>query len=489
MKKNNINITKYNKTISKFALDAIEILEKNNFEAWFIGGFVRNMLQNDVYKNCTDIDITTNAQPTQVKEIFKKAKWKYFNIGEKFGTITIIAPDEYKNFDDKQQKIEITSYRKETSYIDNRHPSKLEFCNSIDQDLSRRDFTINSIAYNPKNGFYDPYNGLKDLENKIITTVGTPRVRFEEDYLRILRAIRFCAQLGFNISKDTRAEILNLKEEINNISEERIRDELSKILCSKNCVYALEKYKDVIFEIIPKLQPLDGFDQKTKYHCHDIYKHTLVCIEKMPLDKYMTQVDFETSMLMNKIGRWAALLHDIGKPRCFSMGKNGQGHFFGHPKVSQEISKEILNNFKFSKKFINSVLLIIRWHDLPFNKIDKTIIKLYRIFRETNISVKPELLFKLYCDVRRADSYAHHPDYQEYVSYTNKIEKRFNHMIKKEQVFCIDDLNINGNNIIDLGIIPGKQVKDLLNKCLESVINEKIDNNLESLIFYIKSII
>lgn len=454
--------------ISQSAKDAINHIEATGFEAWIVGGFVRDYIINQKNKHTynNDIDITTNATPQKIEDIFKSANWITYPLGKKFGTIGV-----KKSADDTT--IEITTYRTEASYSDGRHPDNVQFAENIDDDLMRRDFTCNAIAYNPNIGVYDPYNGIGDIERGVICCVGKPEERFSEDKLRILRAIRFASQLGFKIDDATAKATHKMKDQIASVSAERIREEMTKLLCGKNAKNVLDEYRDVLFEVIPQMRPLNNFDQKTKYHSYDAYTHTLITLDKMS---------------NSDIGKWAALLHDIGKPDKFFVDDNGQGHFYGHPKRSAEISKDILKSLKFSKKMQDTILLLIRWHDQPMEATKKSVKKMLRKFAAVNTQLPTDELFRIYCDLRRADSYAHAENYREYLTFTDKIEQVFDEVIAEQEAFSLKDLAISGHDVIELGVKPGPQISQILNECLNQVVDEKIANKKHDLLILAKSL-
>ena len=259
------------------AKTALEFLEKAGHTAYLVGGFVRNQIrnQNSEAEAAQDIDIATSATPTQTEQVFAFQKWTTYPLGKKYGTIGLRPKGA-------NQSIEVTTYRTEATYSDGRHPDKISFAKTIEEDLSRRDFTCNSIACDKNGNIIDPYNGINDIHNNVIRCVGEPAERFGEDHLRILRALRFASQLGFTIDKKTERAIRDMKDQIMKVSGERLRDELTKLICGPNAKEVLTIYSDVIFEVLPELAPLYKYDQKTKYHSHDAWEHTLIVLDKMP---------------------------------------------------------------------------------------------------------------------------------------------------------------------------------------------------------------
>lgn len=260
--------------IPETAKKILSLLEENGFSAYIVGGYVRDLIREADLQN-SDIDIATNATPNEVEHLFSDSEGVVYPLGKKYGTI---------GFQPKgtNQTIEITTYRTEQTYSDGRHPDKVSFADTIEEDLSRRDFTCNAIALNLKGELVDPFGGIEDIHNNVVRAVGKAHQRFEEDHLRILRALRFSAQLGFEIEGSTASAVREMKDTINSVSAERIREEMTKLLCGKNSKEVLTIYSDVIFEVIPELKPLYKYDQKTKYHSHDAWEHTLIVLDKMP---------------------------------------------------------------------------------------------------------------------------------------------------------------------------------------------------------------
>ena len=319
-------------------LNFLGVFKKNGFSAYVVGGAVRDHYLGTV---CCDFDIASSARPDQVKSLF--ADYKIVETGIKHGTVTVFY---------NSQPFEVTTFRKDGDYNDFRHPDSVDFTDDIEGDLSRRDFTMNAIAFSPEVGVVDRFNGIKDIENKIIRAVGDANERFKEDALRLLRAVRFAAKTGFSIEENTYKAMLLNKSLLKSVSVERVFDELTKTLLCKNCRKALMEYKEIIFEVIPELIPCDGFDQKNKAHAYDVYKHTLYVLENLERRTPTTC--------------WAALLHDIGKPHTLTIDEDGVGHFPKHMEVSTEIAKNVLKRLKASNELIRNVTTVISVHDKQF---------------------------------------------------------------------------------------------------------------------------
>lgn len=416
----------------KFIIDKFY---ENNYEAFMVGGCIRDSL---LLKEPKDYDIATSATPAITESLFNKT----IPTGIKHGTITVLIDKE---------PFEVTTYRVEGEYKDNRRPDEISFVTDIKDDLSRRDFTINAFAYNSREGLKDYFNGLDDLKNKIIRTVGDSNTRFNEDALRIMRAIRFSAQLDFKIEENTLNSITENKELLKNISAERIRDELCKILISDNPRKGLNLLKDceVLNIIIPELIPLIGFNQRNKYHYEDIFNHTLSVVENTPNDLIL---------------RLSALLHDIGKPDCFFIDNNGNGRFFGHNNISEAIAKSILTRLHFDNKTIKTVCILIKNHmnvlDNPSNLAIKRLIN----------SVSVDNIYLLY-SLQEADiTSLKIPD--EALSNLNIMRDKTKFILESKAPMSTKDLSIDGGTLIkELSLSPGKVIGDILNHLLQLVLD------------------
>lgn len=437
-----------------YVKEILNIINKYG-EAYVVGGCVRDSLLG---LTPNDWDITTDRTPQEIKEIFKD--YKIFNKnGEKHGTVTILYKDK---------QIEITTYREDKNYLDGRHPSEVSFTRTLKSDLARRDFTINALAYNEIEGLVDLYGGVCDLKNGLIKTVGDPYKRFSEDYLRILRGVRFASKLGFKMEKETFIASNNLANKIlNYISGERIREELKGILLGNNVLDALIRFHNIIFAIIPELKICYKFNQNNPYHIHDVYTH--LCY----VTSY-TKKDFTT--------RLAALLHDIGKPNTYTYEyRQGRiwGHFYGHPEMSYQISKPILERLKLSTQEETEILFLIKEHDSEINP-NKRVIK--RLIMRTPNEDKL-LLYKL-LDLKTADRLDH-------INIPNldivKINDIINTIYLNKEALKITDLDINGNDLIKLGY-RGKEIGDMLSSLLELVIDDKLENKHDVLIKYINKL-
>lgn len=431
-------------------------LSKNGHEAYICGGALRDLY---LYRPIHDWDICTSATPEEIMQTFPNEK--IIPTGLQHGTVSIVIDDI---------PYEVTTYRIDGEYLDNRRPDNVTFTKNVFDDLKRRDFTINAMAYSLQLGFTDPFNGLYDINRKIIRCVGNPDERFNEDGLRILRAIRFAAQLEFSIEEETAKSIHKNKYLLRNISRERIQSELFKILESPNCgVNVLREYADVICVCIPEIEPMIGFNQNNPYHTYDVWEHSLHSLKACSLF---------SKNLSDIILRLAVLLHDIGKPHCYSEDEKGIGHFYGHAVVSWSIARCVLKELKCSNEVIENVIELIEKHDVTFTPTKAAVKRLLNKLGE-------EQLKRLFC-LRIADVEGHgEVDKKERIHKVYLMGEILNEILEENECFSLKDLAINGNDLISLGIPIGKQIGETLNILLNMVINDEIKNNKEELIKYV----
>lgn len=424
-------------------------LEDAGFESYAVGGCVRDELLNRVN---FDVDITTSARPDEIKEVFKD--YKIIDIGAKFGTIKVL---------DEDSEYEITTMRRESGYSDKRHPEKIAFTNDIKEDLKRRDFTINAMA--KRNGqIIDLFDGKKDLKDKIIRAVGTPNERIKEDVLRSLRAVRFATTLNFDISDDLKTAIRNNAESIEEISKERIQVELNKILLAdepRRGILLLDEV-GLLEYIFPEVFATKGFDQHSSFHSENLYDHTLSVLEKTPP---ILEV------------RMAALYHDVGKIDTFFLDENGEGRFFGHQSLSEELLVERLKKLKYSRKFIENTSILVKRHmDNTNTYTKKSVRKLLRNIGEENLLN----LFKL----QRADVMStKHADDSNIDLGLALLDEIKNDDIPTNK----SQIKINGNDLKKLGFKEGKELGRTLENIENLIYDEKLKNNKEDIINYINS--
>ncbi|KEI98348.1 CCA tRNA nucleotidyltransferase [Clostridium botulinum] len=441
--------------ISKGVEYIINTLQENGYEAYIVGGAVRDSL---LERKVNDWDITTSANPQEVVNIFENLGYKIILTGLKHGTVTILI---------SSIGYEVTTFRVDGEYEDNRHPKEVKFTSNLREDLKRRDLTINAMAYNDKIGLVDYFHGLEDLNNKIIRCVGNSKDRFNEDSLRMLRCIRFASQLNFHMEESIKLNIRELSRNIANVSMERIRDELCKILVSSQPVYGIKNIVELnlMDYIIPELKVCVGFKQHNIHHDKDVYEHILSVVENVPSKLEL---------------RLAALLHDIGKPKCFSIGDNGQGYFYGHQKISADMTKDILKRLKFDNKTVDKVDKLVYNHMARYNKLRTPNIK--KFINKVGIDNLDDLFELQIADIKGSA--------KEYHSFDNVLNLKIKceKILSEKQPLTIKDLDINGYDLMELGINQGKEIGIMLNKLLDIILENPNLNNKEDLIKIVESI-
>ncbi|MEI3577429.1 MAG: HD domain-containing protein [Acutalibacteraceae bacterium] len=434
--------------LPKDVIYILQRLENSGYSAYVVGGCVRDALLGNVPQ---DWDICTSALPQQVINTF--SDYRVIKTGIKHGTVTLML---------NSNMYEITTFRTEKDYSDNRRPDTVEFVADIKEDLSRRDFTVNAMAYNPKQGLIDLFFGLDDLDMRIIRTVGNADVRFNEDALRILRALRFSAKLCFNIEKSTAASVHRNKGLLNNIAAERILAEFKQLLLSENAVNILREYYDVISVFIPEISPMVGFCQYNSYHCYDVWEHTLHALS------YADN---------NIIIRLAVLFHDVGKPHSLTFDQQGIGHFYGHCVKSAEITENILKRLRCDTKTIKTVVELVKNHDRIISANSRSV-------KKAALHLGSEEMTRLLIAVKKCDAYGQSPKlFRQRLEELNEIEDILNSLIANNKIlFSVKELKINGNDLINMGVKDGRVVGTILNSLLKSVNDENIDNIYSSLV-------
>lgn len=435
--------------IDKDANKIINILQLHGFEAYVVGGAVRDCLLSREVK---DWDICTDALPEQILDIF--SGYKTIPTGLKHGTITVVL---------NNKQYEVTTFRIDGKYFDNRRPNEVKFTSDLVEDLSRRDFTINAMAYNEKDGLVDPFCGKNDLSNRSIKAVGSADKRFQEDALRMMRAIRFACQLEFDLVHDVSNSIIKNKQLINNISQERIRDELCKTLLSYKPVNGIQLLKNtgLLEEILPEVQRMVNFDQCNPNHDKDVYEHTMIVLDNTSNDLIL---------------RLSALLHDIGKPMTFSVDNEGVGHFYKHHLEGVIIAENILKRLKFDSVTVDKVSILIREHMSRYDFLRSSSIK--KFINRVGIE-NLDNLFKLQIADIKGSKPPH--DFSKVLDLKEKVEK----IINEKQPLTVKDLDINGYDLIKIGIKPGKQMGEMLNNLLEQVLENPDLNKKEKLLMMI----
>ena len=424
----------------------IDKLRTCGYDAYAVGGCIRDSIMGKIPY---DWDICTSALPEEVLKVLGERN--IIENGLKHGTVTVHIDGE---------NYEITTFRTDGQYLDNRHPENVTFVRELKEDLSRRDFTMNSLAYNYSEGLIDIFGGRDDINNSIIRCVGDPDKRFGEDALRILRALRFSSQLGFSIEEKTSASIHKNAELLKNISAERIMSEFTKILMGKNVEDVLMNYKDVIAVFIPEIKPMFGFEQHNPHHVYDVWQHTVKSVACVKNERIL---------------RLTAFFHDIGKPKTFTVDSGGKGHFHGHPEVSDRMADDILKRLKTDNNTIATVRLLIKLHDLRPKADEKNV---RRLMYETGKENYPLLM-----DIKRADALAQNPEMHGYkLEYIAQLENIYKQELEKKSAFNLKTLAVNGRDIINTGVRDGRTIGMILEYLLDRVIDGDIENDKQLLL-------
>lgn len=431
-------------------------LEKAGYEAYVVGGAVRDALLG---RTINDYDITTNATPEETMEVFKK--YKIIPTGLQHGTVTVMIGEEGR---------EITTFREDGAYTDGRHPDSVTFVRSLREDLARRDFTINALACDKDGNVIDYNNGIEDLENKIIRCVGIPTHRFQEDALRILRALRFSAQLSFTIEENTSKAMFDLVETLDKVSRERVRVELNKMMRAGDGQFLkdlLLKYSKIMCQIIPELLPTLQPITAVSYHDSVIYNHLCAVTGNIEVPDYIL--------------RLAAFFHDIGKPATYEYNEEKKKiTFYNHDIKGAEIAYNILRRLKYSNEEIDDIVLLIRYHNDPtkvnakwvkrkLNKFGGNDQKLRKLFILKLADVKDHKFFKIW-------------QYSKF----NQLNEILDNILKEDQCFSLHKLAVNGYDMISLGLV-GEEIGKALDYLLKAVINEDVENNHDALLAYYKA--
>ncbi|MDD6646619.1 MAG: HD domain-containing protein [Firmicutes bacterium] len=438
------------------------ILEKLNsagYEALFAGGCVRDAVMQKLKMTVPasgDIDVTTNALPEETERVFDE--YQVIETGIKHGTVTVVL---------QEGNVEITTYRNDGSYSDSRHPDNVRFVASLEEDLARRDFTINAMACDADGNIIDPFGGQQDIKNMTIRAVGCAETRFAEDALRIMRALRFAAVLGFEIEEETSRALCAQKQLLRNISAERVFTEFRKLLSGRNAGAVIRKYVDVLGEVIPELAAMKGFEQHNPYHRYDVLEH---CIRAM--EAVRTTPENRDYMKM------AALFHDIGKPETYSMDENGIGHFYSHPAMSEVLVSDIMKRFKADNFTARRVAVLVKRHDLIFEK-DERLLKKW--MNRLGADVLAEIL-----EIKLADNMATGNMSPELEQKFCEIRIMIQGILAQQQCFSLRDLAVDGNDVIACGVAPGPEVGKLLEQMLMKVIDGELTNDRDVLVGALK---
>ena len=430
--------------LPEHVLTCMQALTNAGHRVYAVGGCVRDSLLGIPPH---DYDLCTDATTEQMRNIF--GDYRLVTSGEKHGTVGVVMD---------HQVIEITTFRTEGGYTDNRHPGWVQFVSHIQEDLARRDFTVNAMAYHPEEGYVDPFGGQQDLQNRILRAVGDPFTRFTEDALRILRGVRFAVRFHLTLEKKTMQAMIALAPRMDSLARERVFEELCKLLPLVTANDLLQ-FAPVLAQVIPELTPCIGFKQYTHHHIYDVFTHTAHVVEAVPTTQPL---------------RWAALLHDIGKPPCFTMDEQGQGHFLGHAKVSAQTANDILLRLKAPTALREQVVFLITQHMTPLEPDKKLLRRRLGQYGEDGVRALLAL--------QKADFGSKGTGTAAEAAIFDEIEALLTQLLSEQACFGIKDLAVNGNDLLVLGFAPGPKIGLCLSRLLNLVQDEKLPNEKDALL-------
>ena len=425
--------------------NCIDLLEAAGFAAYAVGGCVRDACLG---RNPHDYDLCTGALPAQTEAVFRD--FRLVLAGEKHGTVTVITEDG---------PVEITTFRTEGGYRDNRHPDWVKFVPDIQGDLARRDFTVNAMAYSPTRGFADPFGGREDLRNHVLRAVGNPEARFREDSLRILRGVRFAARFGLTPEEHTMQAMLSQAGLMENLARERVFEELCKLLLVAKAE-DITRFAPILAAVIPELAPMIGFDQRSPHHAYDLITHTAHVVEGVP----------PTLPL-----RWAALLHDTGKVKTFTLDATGRGHFYGHAKDSAAIADDILRRLKAPTALREEVVPLIGRH--------MTRLQPDRKLLRRQVSKYGFPMVEAQLALQQADMGSKGTVEDDGSAVFAEVRQLLADLKAEDACLSLKDLAVNGNDLMALGF-QGRAIGACLNRLLELVVEERLPNKKEALLAF-----
>ncbi len=422
-------------------------LEAAGFEAWCVGGAVRDALLG---REPGDWDVTTSARPEQVLSLFAPGA---LPTGLQHGTVTVKT---------EEGGVEVTTFRRDGAYSDSRRPDHVAFTGSLDEDLARRDFTVNAVALDLRGRLADPFGGRADLERGILRAVGEPERRFGEDALRVLRGLRFAARLGFEVEPGTAGALRRCAPLLARIAPERVREELTGMLCGEGVERVLLDYPDVLGAVLPEILPCVGFDQRSVYHCWDVWTHTAKAAAAAPALPVL---------------RWTLLLHDLGKPGTFTLDGEGRGHFYGHWRRSVELAEGILTRLRFDNRSRQTILTLVERHDCELPLSARSV--------RRNLARYGEETLRLLLAVKRADNLAQAEAYRDRQTLLRQWEDLLALVLEEGGCFSLRQLAVKGGDLLALGL-EGPAVGAALGELLELVMDEQLPNDRGMLLEYVK---
>lgn len=450
--------------VPDYGLVVLRVLEDAGFEAWVVGGWVRDALLGAPMH---DVDVTTSAPWQETERALRSAGIEVHETGTAHGTVTAVV---------EGMPVEVTTYRVEGTYSDRRHPDEVRFVRDVREDLARRDFTVNAMAYHPDRGLLDLFGGREDLSRGVVRAVGDPYRRFEEDALRVLRAVRFACRLGFEVEPRTQAALVACAPELDGIARERVGQEMDGIIASGRVSWALNNEFDVLARAVPALIPMRGMDQRSPYHAYDLLEHTArVC----------AGVEAFSGGAPTQALRWAALLHDAGKPMCASVDENGRGHFRDHQRAGAILCKDALLGLALPHEVADRAAALVRYHDRHLSASPAGVRRLLRRLDQARPGEAPALAYQL-LDLQRADAIAKAWPCAQRAVELDVFERALSGELSRGTAFRVRDLAVGGGDVMRaLGVAPGPEVGQALSALLDDVIYGRVENSREALLAWL----
>lgn len=451
--------------VPDYGLRVLHALEDAGFEAWVVGGWVRDALLGAPMH---DVDVTTSAPWQETERVLRAAGIEVHETGTAHGTVTAVV---------EGMPVEVTTYRVEGTYSDRRHPDEVRFVRDVREDLARRDFTVNAMAYHPDRGLLDLFGGREDLTRGVVRAVGDPYRRFEEDALRVLRAVRFACRLGFEVEPRTQAALMACAPELDGIARERVGQEMDGIVASGRVSWALRNEFDVLARAVPALIPMRGLDQRSPYHAYDLLEHTArVC----------AGVEAFAGGVPTQALRWAALLHDAGKPMCASVDENGRGHFRDHQRAGAVLCRDALLGLALPHEVAGRAAALVRYHDRHLSASPAGVRRLLRRLDQARPGEAPALAYQL-LDLQRADAIAKAWPCAQRAVELDVFERALSGELSRGAAFRVRDLAVGGGDVMrSLGVAPGPEVGHALSTLLDDVIYGRVENSREALLAWLR---
>ncbi len=451
--------------VPDYGLRVLRVIEDAGFEAWVVGGWVRDALLGAPMH---DVDVTTSAPWQETERVLRAAGIEVHETGTAHGTVTAVV---------EGMPVEVTTYRVEGTYSDRRHPDEVRFVRDVREDLARRDFTVNAMAYHPDRGLLDLFGGREDLTRGVVRAVGDPYRRFEEDALRVLRAVRFACRLGFEVEPRTQAALMACAPELDGIARERVGQEMDGIVASGRVSWALRNEFDVLARAVPALIPMRGLDQRSPYHAYDLLEHTArVC----------AGVEAFAGGVPTQALRWAALLHDAGKPMCASVDENGRGHFRDHQRAGAVLCRDALLGLALPHEVASRAAALVRYHDRHLSSSPAGVRRLLRRLDQARPGEAPALAYQL-LDLQHADAIAKAWPCAQRAVELDVFERALSGELSRGAAFRVRDLAVGGGDVMRaLGVAPGPEVGHALSTLLDDVIYGRVENSREALLAWLR---